>query len=191
MRSICVFCGSRMGASPAFATAAAAMGRAIAGRGLELVYGGAKVGLMGVMADAALAHGGRVVGIIPRALVDKEVAHDGLAELIVTGSMHERKDRMIQQADAFVALPGGFGTYDELFEVITLAQIGFHAKPSALLDVDGYYAPFVALLRHTIEASFAQPEHAGLVVVDDDADRLVDKLLAWTMPALPNKWSAP
>ena len=183
-----MFCGSRTGGDPAFLEGAAAMGRAIAKRGIELIYGGAKVGLMGALANAALAEGGRVVGIIPRGLVAKEVAHEGLAELIVTASMHERKSRMIELSDAFVALPGGFGTYDELFEVLTLAQIGFHEKPSALLDTRGYFAPFVALLRHTIDASFAAREHEQLWVVDEDAERLLDRVLAWQPPALGNKW---
>ena len=160
------------------------MGAAIARRGMTLVYGGAKVGLMGALADAALAEGGRVVGIIPRGLVSKEIAHDGLTELFLTESMHDRKDRMILLSDAFVSLPGGFGTYDELFEVLTLAQIGFHDKPSAFLDVNGYFAPLVALLRHTIAASFAAPQHEGLFIVGDDVERLLDGILSWTPPPL-------
>jgi uncharacterized protein (TIGR00730 family) len=188
VRSICVFCGSRTGGDPAFLEGAASMGRAIAKRGIELIYGGAKVGLMGALADAALAEGGRVVGIIPRGLVAKEVAHEGLAELIVTGSMHERKSRMIELSDAFVSLPGGFGTYDELFEVLTLAQIGFHEKPSALLNTQHYFDPLVALLRHTIDASFAAAEHEQLWVVDEDAEALLDRVLAWKPPVLGNKW---
>ena len=179
VRTICVFCGSRPGSDPAFAVAAAAMGAAIARRGITLVYGGAKVGLMGAMADAALAAGGRVVGIIPRALVSKEVAHDGLAELFVTESMHDRKERMILLSDAFVSLPGGFGTFDEAFEVITLAQIGFHEKPSGFLDVKGYFGPLATLLRHTIAEGFAAPEHAHLFTVDEDVERLLDTLVAW------------
>ena len=165
------------------------MGAAIARRGMTLVYGGAKVGLMGALADAALAEGGRVVGIIPRGLVSKEVAHDGLAELFVTETMHDRKDRMILLSDAFVSLPGGFGTYDELFEVLTLAQIGYHDKPSAFLDVKGYFAPLVALLRHTIAASFAAPQHEKLFVVDEDVERLLDAIVAWTPPLLGDKWT--
>jgi uncharacterized protein (TIGR00730 family) len=189
VRSICVFCGSRPGADPAFASAAAAMGAAIARRGITLVYGGAKVGLMGTLADAALAAGGHVVGIIPRGLVSKEIAHDGLAELFITETMHDRKDRMILLSDAFVSLPGGFGTYDELFEVLTLAQIGFHDKPSAFLNVQGYFAPLVALLRHTIAESFAAPQHEGLFMVDDDVERLLDAIAAWQPPALGEKWT--
>jgi uncharacterized protein (TIGR00730 family) len=189
VRSICVFCGSRPGVDPAYASAAAAMGAAIARRGMTLVYGGAKVGLMGVLADAALAEGGQVVGVIPRGLVSKEIAHDGLAELFITETMHDRKDRMILLSDAFVSLPGGFGTYDELFEVLTLAQIGFHDKPSAFLNVQGFFAPLVALLRHTIAESFAAPEHEGLFIVDDDAERLLDGIAAWKPPPLGEKWT--
>lgn len=179
---MCVFCGSRTGADPAFFAAGEAMGRAIAARGLTLVYGGAKVGIMGAVADSALAAGGRVVGVIPKSLVSKEIAHDGLAELFLTDSMHERKDRMIELSDAFVALPGGFGTYDELFETITLAQIGLHDKPNGLLDTNGFFAPLVALFHHTIAHGFASPEHAGLLVVEDDPDRLLVALSRWSPP---------
>lgn len=164
--------------------AAEQMGRAIAGRGLTLVYGGARVGLMGSVANAALAAGGRVVGVIPKSLVSKEIAHDGLTELFLTETMHDRKDRMIALSDAFLALPGGFGTYDELFETITLAQIGIHDKPNAILDTKGFYQPLLALLRHTIAHDFAAPEHERLLVVDDDPERLLDALEAWTPPPL-------
>ncbi len=163
------------------------MGAAIARRGLTLVYGGAKVGLMGALADGALAEGGRVVGVIPRGLVSKEIAHDKLAELFVTETMHDRKDRMILLSDAFLSLPGGWGTYDELFEVLTLAQIGFHDKPSAFLNVQGYFEPLVALLRHTIAHSFAAPQHEGLYVLDADVERLLDRVMAWSPPALGDK----
>lgn len=164
-----------------------AMGRILAERGLSLVYGGARVGVMGAVADAALAAGGRVVGVIPKALVSKEIAHDGLTELVLTDSMHERKNRMIDLSDAFLALPGGFGTYDELFETITLAQIGLHAKPNGLLDVAGFFQPMLALIRHTIAAEFAAEEHAGLLVVEDDPGRLLDALEAWSPPPLGPK----
>lgn len=182
LRSICVFCGSRSGGDPAFSAAAAALGAAIAKRGMVLVYGGAKVGLMGVLADAALAEGGRVVGVIPKGLVSKEIAHDGLSELFLTESMHDRKERMIELSDAFVSMPGGWGTYDELFEVLTLAQIGYHAKPSAFLNVNGYFDPLLALLRHTIAHSFAAPEHEQLFVSAPDADALLDALAKWAPP---------
>ena len=187
LRSVCVFCGSRPGSDPAFLDAAAAVGRAIANRGLTLVYGGARVGLMGALANAALAEGGRVVGVIPKGLVQKEIMHEGLSEIFLTETMHERKDRMIALADAYVSLPGGFGTYDELFETLTLAQIGFHDKPNALLDTKGFFQPMVALMKHTIEHEFAAQEHAGLVIVDDDPERLLDTLTNLKLPDVP-KW---
>ena len=189
LRSVCVFCGSRPGTDPAFTEAAAAMGRAIASRGLTLVYGGARVGLMGVLANAALARGGRVVGVIPKGLVQKEIVHDGLTELFLTETMHERKNRMITLSDAYVSLPGGFGTYDELFETLTLAQIGFHDKPNALLDTKGFFEPMVTLLDHTIAHGFAAPQHAGLFIVESDAERLLDRVAAWTPPPLGEKWT--
>jgi uncharacterized protein (TIGR00730 family) len=187
IRSICVFCGSRPGAEPAFGDAAAVLGKAIARRGITLIYGGAKVGLMGRLADAALAEGGTVVGVIPRGLVSKEIAHDGLKELFLTDSMHERKDRMILLSDAFISMPGGWGTYDELFEVLTLAQIGFHDKPSAFLNTNGYFDPLLALLHHTIEHGFAAPQHEQLYVTAREPDALLDALLAWTPPPLGDK----
>lgn len=189
VRSICVFCGSRSGDDPAFATAAAALGTAIARRGLGLVYGGAKVGLMGELANAALAAGGRVVGIIPKGLVSKEIAHEGLQELYLTESMHERKERMILLSDAFVSMPGGWGTYDELFEVLTLAQIGFHDKPSGFFNVKGYFDPLVSLLEHTVRHEFAAPQHANLYVTSPDPEALLDAIVAWTPPPLGNKWT--
>lgn len=179
-----MFCGARPGADPAFLAAAEQMGRAIAARGLTLVYGGARIGVMGALATAALAAGGRVVGVIPTSLVSKEIAHDGLTELFLTETMHDRKDRMIALSDAFIALPGGFGTYDELFETITLAQIGIHDKPNALLDTMGFFQPLLALLRHTIAHEFAAPEHERLIVVDDDPERLLDAIAAFVPPPL-------
>jgi uncharacterized protein (TIGR00730 family) len=187
LKSICVFCGARPGTDPAFMEAGEAMGRAIAARGLTLVYGGARIGIMGAVANAALAAGGRVVGVIPKSMVSKEIAHDGLTELFLTETMHDRKDRMIALSDAFVALPGGFGTYDELFETITLAQIGLHEKPNALLDTKGFFQPLLALLRHTIAHQFAAPEHERLVVVENDPDRLLDAIAAWKPPPLGSK----
>lgn len=189
MQSVCVFCGSRPGTDPDHAVAAAAFGRALARRGIALIYGGAKVGLMGAVANAALAEGGRVVGVIPKSLVSKEIAHDGLAELYLTESMAERKTRMIELSDAFVALPGGFGTYDELFETLTLAQIGLHEKPNALLNTKGFFDPLITLFHHTIKQGFAAAEHAGLLVVEEEPDRLLDAVAAWTPPPLGPKWT--
>lgn len=187
VRSICVFCGSRPGGDPAFAVGAAALGAAIAKRGFTLVYGGAKVGLMGVLANAALAAGGRVVGVIPKGLVSKEIAHDGLTELYLTESMNDRKERMVLLSDAFISMPGGWGTYDELFEVLTLAQIGFHDKPSGFLNVNGYFDPLLSLLHHTIAHGFAAPQHEQLYVAAAEAEGLLDALIAWTPPPLGDR----
>lgn len=154
-----------------------------------LVYGGAKVGLMGVVANAALAAGGHVVGVIPKGLVSKEIAHDGLQELFLADTMHERKERMILLSDAFVSLPGGWGTYDELFEVLTLAQIGFHDKPSGFVNVKGYFDPLLALLRHTIDSAFAAPQHANLYVAAEEPEALLDAVIAWRPPPLGEKWT--
>ena len=189
VRSICVFCGSRSGSDPAFRAAAAGLGAAIAKRGLTLVYGGAKVGLMGALANAALAEGGHVVGIIPKGLVSKEIAHDGLPELFLTESMHDRKERMIMTSDAFISMPGGWGTYDELFEVLTLAQIGFHDKPSGFLNVAGYFDPLLALLKHTVDHAFAAPQHGDLYVSASEPEALLDAVLAWKPPPLGDKSS--
>lgn len=188
LKSVCVFCGSRPGNDPAHAAAAISLGRALARRQIALVYGGAKVGLMGVIANAVLEEGGRVVGVIPKALVSKEIAHDGLAELYLTETMADRKTRMIELSDAFLAMPGGFGTYDELFETLTLAQIGLHDKPNALLNTNGFFAPFLALFHHTIAEGFAAPEHARLLVVEDEPEKLLDAVVAWTPPPLGAKW---
>lgn len=188
LRSVCVFCGSRPGDDPAFIAEAAAFGRALAERGLTLVYGGARVGVMGAVANAALAAGGRVIGVIPKALVSKEIAHDGLSELYLTERMDDRKNRMIELSDAFVALPGGLGTYDELFETLTLAQLGMHDKPNGLLDVNGYFQPLLALVRHTIARSFANPQDDRLIVVESDPARLLDALSAWQPSPPAAKW---
>jgi uncharacterized protein (TIGR00730 family) len=189
VRNVCVFCGSRNGDDPAFARAGAVLGRSLATRGMSLVYGGARVGVMGVLADAALGAGGRVIGVIPKGLVSKEIAHDGLSEMFLTDTMHERKDRMLGLADAFVAMPGGFGTYDELFEVLTLAQVGFHDKPIGLLDTNGFFAPLVALMRHTIAHAFAAPEHERLVVLHEDPERLLDAIVGYAPPPRGEKWT--
>lgn len=187
MKSVCVFCGSSPGARPSYRAAAEALAVAIAKRGLDLVYGGASVGLMGALADAALAAGGRVVGVLPRALDRKEIAHAGLSELRVVDSMHERKAQMAERADAFVALPGGIGTLEEWFEVLTWSQLGFHAKPCGLLDVDGYFAPLLGMLDRAVHERFVTPEHRAMIVVANDADRLLEALERWRAPAA-EKW---
>jgi len=187
LNSLCVFCGSNPGASPAYGEAAARLGRTLAGRGLTLVYGGGRVGLMGVAADAALAGGGKVVGVIPEALATRELAHAGLSDLQVVGSMHERKARMSELSDGFVALPGGIGTLEEWFEVWTWSQLGFQPKPCALLNVAGYYDHLLAFLDHMTAERFLNPVHRGMAIVDDDLERLLDRLAAW-QPPQARKW---
>jgi len=187
MRRVCVFCGSSNGANPVYLEAARAMGRALAGRGIGLVYGGGSTGLMGVVADAALEAGGEVVGVIPRALQLRELAHGGLTALHVVGSMHERKARMAELADGFVALPGGMGTLEELAEMITWAQLGLHAKPVGLLDVAGYYAPLTAFFDRATAEGFIRREHRRLVVVGTEPGALLDRFAAWTPPQI-ERW---
>ncbi|HZB75335.1 MAG TPA: TIGR00730 family Rossman fold protein [Solirubrobacteraceae bacterium] len=187
MRRLCVFSGSSPGGHPDYAAATAGLGRALAEAGIGVVYGGASVGLMGVVADAALAAGGEVVGVIPRALVDREIAHPGLSELHVVGSMHERKALMADLSDGFVALPGGTGTLDELFEVFTRGQLGLHAKPLGLLDVRGYYAQLVAFLDHAVQERFVAAEHRDMLVLEDDAAALLEAFRRWRAP-VRSKW---
>ncbi len=187
MNSLCVFCGSNPGASPAYGEAAARLGRTLAGRGLTLVYGGGRVGLMGVAADAALAAGGKVTGVIPEALATRELAHGGLSDLQVVGSMHERKARMSELSDGFIALPGGIGTLEEWFEVWTWSQLGFQPKPCALLNVAGYYDHLLAFLDHMTAERFLTGVHRGMAIVDDDPERLLDRLAAW-QPPQARKW---
>jgi len=186
-RSVCVFCGASTGDDPAFAAAARALGRALGQSGRALVYGGGKVGLMGAVADAALAAGGRVTGVIPRRLMKKEVAHDGLTEMRVVGSMHDRKAAMGDLSDAFVALPGGLGTLEELFEVWTWAQLGLHEKPVALLRVAGFFDPLIQFLDALVARGFVRREQRDLLIVDDDPARLLARLDAW-QPAAHPKW---
>jgi uncharacterized protein (TIGR00730 family) len=176
LAAVCVFCGAASGVSPAYAAAAGALGRRLAEQGTTLVYGGGRVGLMGTVADAALAAGGRVVGVIPRALMDREVGHTGLTELHVLASMHERKALMYDRSDAFVALPGGFGTLDELCETLTWGQMGLHAKPCGLLNVNGYWDPLLALFDHAVAEGFVRGAHRALVQVADDPARLLSAL---------------
>jgi uncharacterized protein (TIGR00730 family) len=184
---VCVFCGSNRGSHPAFASIAGELGRSLAEAGHGVVYGGGNVGLMGLVADAALAARGEVIGVIPSALKAKELAHPGLSELVVTDSMHERKAAMAALADGFVALPGGFGTLEELFEIITWAQLGLHAKPVVLLDVHGFWGAFDALVDRTVAAGFVRDEHRRIARrVDSVAACLVR--LAEPPPPPPHKW---
>jgi len=187
MRSVCVYCGSNSGARPAYAERAVQLGQRLAREGLALVYGGGNVGLMGIVADAALASGGEVVGVIPEQLVGWEVAHAGLTRLEVVANMHERKARMFDLSDAFVALPGGFGTLDEMFEMLTWRQLGLGDKPCAFLDVDGFYAPLIAMMDRMVEERFLHPDQRRDLWHGDD----LDALLAWMReyePAHAAKW---
>ncbi len=176
MQRVLVFCGSSPGARAEYAQRAAALGRLIAGRGLDLVYGGAAVGLMGELADAALDAGGTVIGVIPRRLVEREIAHPGLTELREVSSMHERKALMAELADAVIALPGGSGTLDELFELFTWSQLGLHRAPIGLLDVAGYWQPLLGLLDHMVAEQFLRAEYRDMLLVDADPTALLDGL---------------
>jgi uncharacterized protein (TIGR00730 family) len=185
--SVAVYCGSNLGTDPAYAQAAASLGRTLAERGLRLVYGGGHVGLMGTVADAVTQHGGEAHGVITEALQAKEIAHDGLTSLTVVKTMHERKAAIADAADAFIMLPGGFGTFDEFFEVVTWTQLGIHAKPCAIMDAAGFFAPLRALLDGAVTAGFVHPAHRDMVIVEDEPARLLDRLAAWT-PVTVSKW---
>jgi uncharacterized protein (TIGR00730 family) len=187
LSSLCVFCGSNAGAQPVYLEAAEAVGRGLAQRGLRVVYGGGKVGMMGAVADAARAAGGEVVGVIPQAIFDLEIGHTGIDDLRVVGSMHERKALMAELSDAFIALPGGIGTLEELFEVYTWAQLGIHSKPLGLIDVAGYYQPLVGFLDHAVQERFLRPETRTLLAVGEELDDLLGQLETWE-PVSVHKW---
>ena len=187
MRRLCVFSGSSPGGHPDYAQAAEELGRALAAQRIGLVYGGAHVGLMGAIADAALDAGGEVVGVIPQALVDREIAHTGLTDLHVVGSMHERKAKMAELADGFIALPGGMGTLEELFEVYTWTQLGLHSKPLGLLDVRGYYAQLAGFLDHAVAERFVTAEHREMLVVEERAEAMIEAFRRWR-PPVRTKW---
>jgi uncharacterized protein (TIGR00730 family) len=176
-RRICVFCGSSAGVRAAYRQAAQTVGRLLARRGIELVYGGGHVGLMGFVADACLSEGGRVIGVIPQALADKEVAHTGLTELRVVRSMHERKAVMAELSDAFLVLPGGYGTWEEFFEVLTWSQLGIHRKPCAVLNVSGYYDPLLAMADRATAEGFVRQVHREALLSGTDPERLLDSLI--------------
>jgi uncharacterized protein (TIGR00730 family) len=182
LRAICVFCGASPGRDPRYAAAAAAVGTGLARRGIELVYGGGRLGLMGTVADAALVAGGRVTGVIPSGLVDRELAHPDVSELRIVSTLHERKALMADLSEAFIALPGGLGTLEELAEVLSWAQLGLHAKPIGALDVAGFWVPLTAHLDHAAAEGFVSESHRGLLLVDDDLDRLLERLTAWRSP---------
>ena len=182
LRRICVFCGSSTGARPVYTQAAADRGAAVAGSGLGLVYGGGNVGLMGAVASAALDAGGEVIGVIPQMLLEREIGNLDVTQLHVVESMHERKALMADLSDAFVALPGGLGTLEELFEVLTWSQLGLHVKPVALLDIDGFFGPLIAMLDHAVAEGFVRPEHRALLLTADAPGPLLDALHAFEPP---------
>ncbi len=187
MKTVCVFCGSRAGSRPSYVEAAKLMGKEIARQGLGLVYGGGRVGLMGALADAALEEGGEVVGVIPKALVEREVGHTGLSKLHIVGSMHERKKLMADLSDGFIALPGGYGTLEEFLEVLSWAQLSIHEKPCGLLDVDGFWKHLSSLFDKAVEEGFVSPYHRTLVLAEKDPQLLLDTMASYTPPKT-KKW---
>ena len=187
MQNICVFSGSSLGRTSEYRDTAVQLGTLLAERNIGLVYGGAAVGLMGAIADATIAAGGRVTGIIPRALVEREVAHTGLSDLRVVGSMHERKALMAELSDAFVALPGGIGTFEEIFEVWTWTQLGAHAKPCGVLNVEGFYDRLLDFLDHVVDEAFLKPVHRGMLLASSDPSTLLDMIAAYKVPT-ETKW---
>jgi uncharacterized protein (TIGR00730 family) len=188
MQRVCVFCGSSPGARPAYAQATAEVARLLVGEGVGVVYGGGHVGLMGVLADTAMSAGGEVIGVMPQGLVDREIGHTGITDLRVVGSMHERKALMADLADAFIALPGGAGTLEELFEVYTWAQLGLHRKPCGLLDVEGYFSGLVDFLDHTVSERFLREEHRAMLIVESAPRALIERLGEFEPEAVAPKW---
>ena len=192
MKRLCVFCGSNSGRDPAYRTAAEAVGGLLAGRGIELVYGGGNVGLMGIVADACLGAGGRAIGVIPEALMGKEVDgravdHRALTRMEVVDSMHTRKARMAELADGFIALPGGFGTFEEFCEILTWGQLGFHVKPMGLLNVNGFFDPLLAMFDRAVAEGFLRPQNRAMALADTDIGRLLDAMAAYRAEPV-SKW---
>ena len=187
LNSVCIYCGSSSGTEPVYAETARAVGRLLAENNQRLVYGGGRVGLMGIVADAALGAGGTVIGVIPQALADKEVAHTNLTELIIVPSMHERKARMAELSEGFLALPGGFGTWEEFFEMVTWGQLHLHAKPCGLLNVAGFYDPLLALFDHAAGEGFVRAEHRAMVLSGSDPSELLAQMQAY-QPPTTTKW---
>ena len=187
IRRVCVFCGSNSGKDPAYAEAARALGQLFAREGIALVYGGGSVGLMGELADAVLASGGEVIGVIPHALWAREVGHRGLTDLRIVETMHERKAMMADLADAFIALPGGLGTLEEIFEIWTWAQLGLHRKPLGFLDVNGFYAPLMEFLDRAVRSRFVRDEHRAIAMIARDPEALLKRFESWQPPQV-QKW---
>jgi uncharacterized protein (TIGR00730 family) len=190
LENICVYCGSNAGNQPVYAEAARAFGRELTQRGLGLVYGGAGVGLMGILADTVLEHGGRVIGVIPAALATKELAHHNLTEQHIVASMHERKTLMMERADGFVALPGGAGTLEEIFEAWTWTQLDLHAKPCGLLNIASYFDKLVEFLDHTVAEAFIRPQYRATLAVESDSTKLLERFADYTPPTV-SKWLQP
>ncbi|MHC2066634.1 LOG family protein [Bremerella sp. T1] len=187
MKSLCVFCGSASGSRPVYVEAATKLGQLMAERKLQLVYGGGKVGMMGALADAVLDAGGEVIGVIPGALVDRELAHHGVTDLIIVDSMHQRKAKMAESSDGFLALPGGYGTLEELFEVITWAQLGFHSKPCGLLNVENFFNPLLHMLDQAAQQQFMSTDNRDLLLTSNDAGEILN-LLTETHPHENPRW---
>jgi uncharacterized protein (TIGR00730 family) len=190
VKRICVFCGSSPGVRPEYGAAARALGRVMVQRGVSLVYGGGRVGLMGIVADTVMAEGGAVIGVIPEALLRREVGHHGLTELRVVGSMHERKQLMADLADGFIAMPGGYGTFEEFCEVITWSQLGIHPKPCGLLNVLGYYDALLAMFDHGVTEGFIRPHHRAMVLENTDPAGLIERMHTF-VPPTAEKWITP
>ena len=190
MKRLCVFCGSSAGTRPEYAAAAESVGIALAKRKIGLVFGGGRVGLMGITADACLREGGDVIGVLPRGLSSKELAHGGLKDLRVVDTMHDRKALMAELSDAFLALPGGFGTLEEFFEVLTWAQLGIHDKPCALLNAGGFFDPLLNLIDHSVEAGFVSPDHRQLLIHATGTDAILDAIAAYRRPNI-KRWITP
>ena len=187
IKRLCVYCGSNSGTLPEYKAEAGKLGRLMVKNGIELVYGGGNVGLMGHIADTVLNAGGKVNGVIPKALMEKEVGHMGLTNLILVDSMHERKAKMAELSDGFIAMPGGFGTFEEIFEVLTWAQLGMHSKPCALLNVEGYYAKLAEFLDQSMEHKFVKKENREMLMIEEDPELLLEKMKIYKAPSV-QKW---
>lgn len=188
MKRICVYAGSNLGVAPEYALAAEQLGRELATAGLELVYGGSRIGLMGRLADAVLSRGGKVTGVMPSGLFQGEIVHEGLTDFIETADMHERKATMADLADAFIALPGGLGTFEELFEALSWSQLGIHRKPIGLLDTKGFYRPLHELFRQAVQTGFAKPSNLQLFVISESPSELLEAVTNFQRPELERKW---